>query len=116
MIVHILQRCQCKNTCSRKSGRKKRGCPCRDETLFCTDQCSCGTTKGGCKNKPAAVAQGAVHRSVGLNAFERHRIAVEESKQEITVRIIYFADFLSEQVFSVYSSSIMNAQSQSNHA
>lgn len=102
MIVNILQHCQCKNTCSRKSRRKKRGCPCRDETLFCTDQCSCGTTKAGCKNKPAAVAQGTVG-SVGLNAFERHRIAVEESKQEITVRLTYFADFLSEQVlFSIF--------------
>ena len=39
-LLLILQFCSCKNTCSKGSGRKKRGCPCRDEGL------RCGTKKG----------------------------------------------------------------------
>ena len=42
----ILQFCSCKNTCSKGSGRKKRGCPCCDEGLRCANMCNCGTKKG----------------------------------------------------------------------
>ncbi len=49
-IAFISQFCSCKNTCSRRSGRKERGCQCRDENLHCCDKCSCGTKKACCKN------------------------------------------------------------------
>ncbi|CAB4017747.1 Hypothetical predicted protein [Paramuricea clavata] len=63
------QFCSCKNTCSKGSGRKKKGCPCRDEGLQCTEQCSCGTKKASCKNK-AQVGSSTHDPSTGLNAFE----------------------------------------------
>ncbi|CAB3985336.1 Hypothetical predicted protein [Paramuricea clavata] len=84
-IVHPVraQFCSCKNTCSKGSGRKKKGCPCRDEGLQCTEQCSCGTKKASCKNK-AQVGSSTHDPSTGLNAFERHALAAEEAKREIT--------------------------------
>ncbi|CAB3998240.1 Hypothetical predicted protein [Paramuricea clavata] len=76
------QFCECKNTCSKRSGRKRRGYPCRDDMLACTEQCSCGTKKALCKNKIAE--QATSDTNAGRNAFERHRIAVEEARQQIT--------------------------------
>ena len=81
----FLKFCSCKNTCSKGSGRKRRGCPCRDEGLKCSQHCSCGTAKADCKNKPAAATWEASNTNAGRNAFERHEIAVTEAKQEITV-------------------------------
>ncbi|CAB4025096.1 Hypothetical predicted protein [Paramuricea clavata] len=69
----------CKNTCSRLSGRKKRGCPCRDENLHCTDKCSCGSKKS--KNQEQSTA----NANAGKNAFDRHQAAIEVSNREITV-------------------------------
>ena len=86
-VCVLFQSCSCKNTCSRKSGRKQRGCPCRDEGLHCTEQCKCGTKKAWCKNKDSAGNGGAgpPNENAGQNAFERHKIAVYEAKQYITV-------------------------------
>jgi hypothetical protein len=53
--------------------------------LACTEQCSCGTKKALCKNKIAE--QATSDTNAGRNAFERHRIAVEEARQQITVGI-----------------------------
>ena len=79
------QFCNCKNTCSRHSGRKKRGCPCRDEGLKCTDDCTCGTKKAACNNKQETVAVSVA----GASAFERHQITVDEAKGHITVGVFF---------------------------
>lgn len=65
----------------------QRGCPCRDEGLHCTEQCKCGTKKARCKNKDPAGNGGAgpANENAGQNAFECHKIAVYEAKQQITV-------------------------------
>ena len=78
--------CSCRNTCSRRSGRKQRGCPCKDEDLKCVDGCACGTKKAGCKNKLGAEGVVAV-TNAGKDAFERHQIAVAEARHQITVRV-----------------------------
>ena len=80
----ISQFCSCKNTCGRRSGRKKRGCPCRDENLHCCDKCSCGTKKLCCKNKEQGTLT-KTNANAGKNAFERHQVEVEVAKREITV-------------------------------
>ena len=67
--------------CSKRSSRKKRGCPCRDEGVKCTERCSCGTKTDNCKNKTQE--QGTVaSASAGKNAFERHKIAVNIVKPQ----------------------------------
>eukprot|EP00795_Rhopilema_esculentum_P004213 gene4213-20400_t len=38
--------CVCNTTCARRSG-KRRGCPCKDSNLACTDACACGRKKRG---------------------------------------------------------------------
>ncbi|XP_065068396.1 uncharacterized protein LOC135693758 [Rhopilema esculentum] len=54
--------CVCNTTCARRSG-KRRGCPCKDSNLACTDACACGRKKRGtviewCSNgKPGSVDQ-----------------------------------------------------------
>ena len=57
------------------SGRKKNGCPCRDEGLQCSSRCLCGTKKANCKNKPLEQETVACVNA-GKTAFERHEIAV----------------------------------------
>ena len=79
------QFCNCKNTCGRRSGRKNRGCPCRDEGLKCADDCTCGTKKAACNNKQETVAVSVA----GTSAFERHQIAVDEAKGHITVGVFF---------------------------
>ena len=70
---------------ARRSGRKKRGCPCRDENLHCTDmKCSCGSKKSSCKNKEQSTTT-ATNANAGKNAFDRHQAAIEVSNREITV-------------------------------
>ena len=76
--IFISQFCSCKNTCGRRSGKKKRGCPCRDV-------CSCGTKKFCCKNKEQAGTLTKTYDNAGKNAFERHQVEVEVAKREITV-------------------------------
>ena len=68
------------------AAEKKRGCPCRDEVLRCADQCSCGTKKAACKNKETTATTKTSSAESGLTAFQRHNIAVEESKTKMTVR------------------------------
>ena len=71
--------------CSKRSSRKQRGCPCRDEELKCANGCSCGMKKACCKNK---LQQGTVAATnAGRNAFERHQIAVAEAKHQIMVSL-----------------------------
>ncbi|CAB3976680.1 Hypothetical predicted protein [Paramuricea clavata] len=77
------QFCSCKNTCSRGSGRKKRGCPCRDEGLRYIEQCTCGTKKTSCKNR-ICVATTSEANNAGRNTFEHHQLALEEARQQIT--------------------------------
>ncbi|CAB4027007.1 Hypothetical predicted protein, partial [Paramuricea clavata] len=77
------QWCSCKSTCSKRSGRKKRGCPCRDEGVKCTQKCSFGTKTPKGKSKPQGQGT-AAFASAEENAFERHQIAVNEAKQQIT--------------------------------
>ena len=99
------QFCSCKNTCSKRSGRKCRGFPCRDEELKCAGGCSCGTKKESCKNKPVQQATEA-GPNAGKNAFERHQIATEKAKLEITVNILQH--FISIQfLFLLYNSTII---------
>ncbi|CAB3976917.1 Hypothetical predicted protein [Paramuricea clavata] len=73
----------CKNTCSRRSGQKKRCCPSHDENLHCTDKCSCGSKKSSCKNQEQSTAI-ATNANAGKNAFDRHQAAIEVSNREIT--------------------------------
>ena len=77
--------------CSKQSGKKKRGCPCRDENLKCAESCSCGMMKAGCKNKSTSSNLETATTHAGKSAFERHNAAVEEAKQQIMVRteVIY---------------------------
>ena len=82
--IFISQFCSCKNTCGRRSGKKKRGWPCRDENLHCCDKCSCGTKKFCCKNKEQGTLT-KTNANAGKNAFERHQVEVEVAKREITV-------------------------------
>ncbi len=90
LIAFISQFCSCKNTCSRRSGRKKHGCPCRDENLHCCGKCSCGTKKACCKNiKDQALAVSGANTNAGKNAFQRHQEAVEAAKLEITVSLLF---------------------------
>ena len=84
------QFCNCKNTCGRRSGRKKRGCPCRDEGLKCADDCTCGTKKAACNNKQETVAVSVAVTS----AFERHQIAVDEAEGHITVGVFFGSFYL----------------------
>ena len=77
--------CSCKHTCSKVSGRKKRGCPCLDEGLRCAKECTCGTKKSSCRNIDSTTTTASVNVNAGRDAFERHHTAVEEAKQQITV-------------------------------
>ena len=87
-MLSIFQFCSCKNTCSKGSGRKKRGCPCRDEGLRCADACECGTKKASCKNKERSSGEADPQNTdAGLNAFQRHQIAMEKAKQQISVSV-----------------------------
>ena len=54
---------------------------------ICDEKCSCGTKKAPGKNKTDSTNEGRAVASAGLNAFERYRIAVEESKHSISVRL-----------------------------
>ena len=89
-LLLILQFCSCKNTCSKGSGRKKRGFPCRDEGLRCVDTCNCGTKKASCKNKERSSGEADPQNTdAGRNAFERHQIAMEKAKQPISVSVFH---------------------------
>ena len=97
------QFCSRKNTCSKRSGKKRRGYPCRDE-LKCADGCFYGTKKESCKSKPVQQATEA-DPNVGKNAFER-QIATEKAKLKITVNILQH--FISIQfIFLLYNSTII---------
>ena len=89
-LLLILQFCSCKNTCSKGSGRQKRGCPCRDEGLRCVDTCNCGTKKASCKNKERSSGEvDPQNTDAGRNAFERHQITMEKAKQQISVSVFH---------------------------
>ena len=50
------------------------------------DSSACGTKKASCKNK--LDSEGVVTATnAGENAFERHQIAVEEARHQITARV-----------------------------
>ena len=40
----------CKNSCQRKTGPKRAGCPCKDKGLKCNNECQCGKNIV-CKNR-----------------------------------------------------------------
>ena len=46
-----LSDCKCRNTCSRKDGEKKKGCPCRTAGRYCSELCVCGNKDKPCVNK-----------------------------------------------------------------
>ena len=64
--------------------QKETGCACRDEGLFCTEQCICGTNKAFCKNKASFTTAPGTTKP-GKDTFERHTLAVQEARQQITV-------------------------------
>ncbi|XP_028414454.1 caspase-3-like [Dendronephthya gigantea] len=43
--------CSCKNSCQKGTGLKRKGCPCKDKGVSCSDGCNCGTNIIECKNK-----------------------------------------------------------------
>ena len=43
--------CGCKNTCFKKDGANRKGCPCKTAKLFCSESCDCGTKEKQCVNK-----------------------------------------------------------------
>lgn len=72
--------CQCKNTCSRKTG-KYRGCVCRDAGLRCSASCVCGSISKPCKNNKEVVIN--QRQSPPSSAFERHQIALEKERESV---------------------------------
>lgn len=84
------QTCQCKNTCSRKSG-KFRGCVCRDAGLRCAATCVCGSSAKPCRNNkesvPAANSPGNTATTQRpSSAFERHQLSLERERESIQVK------------------------------
>ena len=65
-------------------------------------QCTCGTKKASCKNKePGSGGEaGAQNINVGRSAFERHQIAMEKSRQEISVSVLLFCSSIN--IFTVF--------------
>ena len=55
-------------------------------------QCTCGTKKASGKNKECGSSgeAGIQNANAGRSAFERHQIATEKSKQEISVSVLLF--------------------------
>jgi len=80
VMALYLQRCSCKNTCSRKRSARTPGCPCQNAGKKCSDQCTCGTKKSACRNKAENVV---VNRNP--SAYARHREAVDNAETEIKV-------------------------------
>ena len=60
--------CDCRNVCGRST--KRGACPCLVRGSFCTDQCTCGTAKQTCSNRPG---------SRGSKLSEKLGIALDES-------------------------------------
>jgi ATP-dependent protease Clp ATPase subunit len=57
--------------------------------MKCAEGCTCGTKKEGCKNKQ--VQSGTIEDpNTDKNAFERHQIAVEEAKLQITISLLVY--------------------------
>ena len=111
-LLLILQFCSCKNTWSKGSGRKKRGCPCRDEGLRCVDTSNCGTKKASCKNKECSSGEADPQNTdAGRNAFERHQIAMEKAKQQISVSVFHIHNTTNISV--VYTGPILYTRDKS---
>lgn len=82
-----MQTCQCKNTCSGKTG-KFRGCVCRDVGLRYTATCVCGSSAKLCrKNKESSAppANTVANQQRSSSAFERRRLALETERGSVQV-------------------------------
>ncbi|KAL9960635.1 hypothetical protein ACROYT_G034119 [Oculina patagonica] len=82
--------CQCKNTCSGKSG-KHRGCVCRDAGLSCSANCVCGSNAKPCRNNKAAPTS-AINETnrpqPPSSALERHQLALERERESVQAFIL----------------------------
>ncbi|CAB4026040.1 Hypothetical predicted protein [Paramuricea clavata] len=67
-INEKLSDCKCRNTCSKKDGEKKKGCPCRTAGRYCSQLCVCGNKEKSCVNKEGYVPPTKKKRSKSQSA------------------------------------------------
>ena len=67
--------CKCSGVCSRKDGRKTKGCPCKTRGDYCSSSCKCLLTGKKCQNQ------------VGYSSFYTHCIGNLFSRWNITVAV-----------------------------
>ncbi|XP_015752113.1 PREDICTED: uncharacterized protein LOC107331931 [Acropora digitifera] len=79
--------CRCKSSCKTKQ-KNEGGCPCRTANLpFVPSRCKCGTAHKPCANQnPQTVSQ----ENLPSSSMERQRRDIENTRQEIQVRVISF--------------------------